>query len=265
MEQALFISKPDTAHYLTEDFTRLYYGQEFCERLLPDETQLKEVLSFAQEHRLEITFVTPYVTNRGLAHLERLFGLLSEKKPDIEVVFNDWGVLHLLRTSFPEAQPVLGRLLNKMKRGPRIMNIYEKMPQASQEYFRRSSLDVPEVGAFLLQHGINRVEFDNLLQGISFEGADSRIRKSLYLPFAFVSTTRFCLTANCDDPGYAERIGIFPCGRECQRYTFHLFNPVMTVPLIRKGNTIFFLNERIPESVARHEVDRIVVQPEIPV
>lgn len=265
MEQALFISKFSNSHYLSGDFTRIYFGQEFCERLLPAETQLASAISLADEKGLHFTLVTPYVTCRGLEHVERLLTLLAARQPDAEVVFNDWGVFHLVRNDFPQLTPVLGRLLNKMKRGPRIMNIFEKIPKESQDYFRTPGIDVPSTVEFLMSSGIGRVEFDNLLQGISLEGTDRRIRKSLYLPFAFISTTRFCLSANCDNPDYADRIGIFPCNRECQRYTFHLFNPVMTLPLIRKGNTIFFLNEAIPDAVAKQDVDRIVIQPEIPI
>ena len=85
-----------------------------------------------------------------------------------------------------------------------------------------------------------------------------------FLPFVFVSTTRFCLTAQCDNPDSIECVGVIPCGRECQKYTFNLFNPVMTVPLVRKGNTLFLVNQQIPDLVSQAQVDRVVVQPEIP-
>ncbi len=39
----------------------------------------------------------------------------------------------------------------------------------------------------------------------------------------------------------------------------------MTLPLVRKGNSLFFMNDAIPEIVASGQIDRIVVQPEIPV
>jgi len=264
VEQALFISKLSNAKYLIHDVTRLYFGQEFCERLLPDQHQLAEALRFAHERCLEFTLVTPYVTNQGLARVEQLLAVLSQERPDAELVVNDWGVLHLARAAYPHLRLVLGRLLNKVKRGPRIMNIFEKLPETAKDYFRGSNLAVPAYTDLIRKYNIYRVEYDNVLQGLSLDGTDPEIKKSLYLPFAFVSTTRFCLSANCDNPAYADRIGIFPCGRECQRYTFHLFNPVMTVPLIRKGNTIFFLNEHIPDVVSQQKIDRIVIEPEIP-
>ncbi|MCP4713772.1 MAG: hypothetical protein GY868_01540 [Deltaproteobacteria bacterium] len=265
MEQALYISRVDKITYYCSDFSRLYFGQEFCERLLPDEDDLQRMLDAAAQRGLAFTLVTPYVTNQGLEQVEKLLAVLERQRPDAEVVFNDWGVLGLLRDEYSTLTPVLGRLLNKMKRGPRIVNIIDKVPQPTRNYFQRSSCEVPSVVRYLKKNGIVRVEFDNLLQGLKLNDADDGIHKSLYLPYAFVSTTRFCLTANCDrDDSGRERVGIFSCGRECAKYTFELENPVMRVPLIRRGNTLFFCNEEIPDVVAQRQVDRIVIEPEIP-
>jgi len=264
MEQALFISKPAHLSYYTEEFSRLYFGNEFCERLLPAAEELRQALAFASQKHLRFSLVTPYATNRGLEQIERLIAEVSHHVADAEVVFNDWGVLHCVRQEYPGLMPVLGRLLNKSKRGPRIMNILEQTPPATQAYYQGSNLDVPAAVRFLKALGVSRVEFDNLLQGTQLAQTDQAIHKSLYMPFAYVSTTRFCLSANCDNPRLRERVGVVPCGRECQKYTFSLANPVMGLPLIRKGNAVFFVNEDIPDSVAQHLFDRIVIEPEIP-
>jgi hypothetical protein len=264
MEQALFISRVQNTKYFTKDFTRLYFGQEFCERIMPDKKILENVLSFVDKKRLDFTFVTPFVTNRGLKELEHLIAFLQQQRPESEIVFNDWGVFQFLQDECTGLVPVMGRLLNKMKRGPRIMNIFNQLPQETKDFYQGSNIDVSAVGKYLHEQGIHRVEFDNLLQGITLDTADIKIKKSLYMPFAFVSTTRFCMSAYCDKPEYLDYVGIFPCAHECQRYTFSLFNPVMNVPLIRKGNTIFYLNESIPDIVTKQQVDRIVIEPEIP-
>ena len=264
MEQVLYVSRPGNLKYFTNDFSRLYFGQEFCERLIPSIKELEEVLLFVEEKKLLFTFVTPYVTNKGLCRIEEIIGFIAEKKLEFEVVFNDWGVFQYLKEKWPMLTPVMGRLLNKMKRGPRIMNIFNKMSCDSKEYFQKSNLNVPAAVTFLKQHGIQRVEFDNLLQGINIDDADKEIHKSLYMPFAFVSTTRFCLSANCDSSVSSDYVGIFNCNRECRKYTFNINNPAMGLPLIRKGNTVFFLNENIPDIVLKGGVDRIVIQPEIP-
>ena len=263
MEQTLFISNPSGLKYLQEDFTRIYFGQEFCERLLPQNTDLEKIISFSSDKDVPLTLVTPYVTDKGLLKLEKLIELFAEKMPKAEIVFNDWGVFQFIEENFPELKPVLGRLLNKQKRGPRITNIIEQVPKETREYYMGASLDVSATAGFLKKKKIFRAEFDNLLQGLDMSGLDKKIKRSLYLPYLFISTTRFCLTANCDvgDTG----VGVMPCHHECQKYTFNLNNPVMKQPLIRKGNTIFAINDNIPETVPKGEVDRIVIQPEIPI
>lgn len=262
MEQALFISNSSGLKYFQNDFSRIYFGQEFCERLLPLKKDLETLISFTLEKNLPLTLVTPYVTDSGLARLEELLCFFSEKAPGSEVVFNDWGVYQFMKEQGMKVLPVLGRLLNKQKRGPRIINIIDQVPKETRDYYRGSSLDVPEISGYLRKKNILRVEFDNLIQGLDMSGVDEDIKKSLYLPYLFISTTRFCLTANCESG--ESGIGVMPCRRECQKYMFNLFNPVMKIPLIRKGNTLFAVNENIPDAVSTGAVDRIVVQPEIP-
>ena len=264
MEQAVFISKVEQLKYCDDNFTRLYFGIEFCERLLPTMQQLKKVLSVVKKGNLDFTFVTPYVTNKGLKLLEELLPAVAREVPQAEVVFNDWGVFHFLQEAQLPVTPVLGRLLTKLKRGPRIMNIIDQVPEETSRYCRTTSLTVPEIRSFLTGNNIFRIELDNLLQGINLDDTGADIHKSLYLPFACISTSRFCLTANCEDEAQKEYVGVFPCSKECRKYTFTLFNPVMTLPLVRKGNSIFFMNDAIPEVVTSRQIDRIVVQPEIP-
>jgi len=142
------------------------------------------------------------------------------------------------------------------------MIVIDKLPQTTVEYFQRSNLAVPTLDQFLNENRVRRVELDNVLQGIDF--APCNLGVSLYMPFVYVTTTRFCLVNSCDVPEKKEIIGIFPCGKECQKYTFYLTNPIMPVTLIRKGNTIFFSNEVLPDGLEDKGINRLVFQPEIP-
>lgn len=265
MERALFISKSKNVKYYLPEFTHLYFGNEFCERLLPSNQEIDTALSFALKKRMGFTLVTPYCTELGLKRLKALIKRISEEIPGSEVVINDWGVLRIINNSSYDLRPVLGRLLTKIKRGPRLMNMLDILPIEAIEYLKSSNLTVPLYSEFLQKNGINRVELDNPLQGFDFKRADKRIHLSLYIPFAFVTTTRFCLTASCDIPEEKGLIGVFPCKKECQKYTFYLENPVMPVMLIRKGNTIFLKNDKIPTGLKEKGVDRLVIQPEVPV
>lgn len=265
MERALFVSKSKNLKYHIPEFTRLYFGNEFCERLLPSNQEINTALAFAIKKGLRFTLVTPYCTERGLKRVKVLLKKISQEKPGSEVVINDWGVLRVLKNSSYDLIPVLGRLLTKIKRGPRLMNMLDVLPGEAIEYLKSSNLTVPLYAEFLKKNGIERVELDNPLQGFDFEQADKGIHLSLYIPFAFITTTRFCLTASCDIPEEKGLIGVFPCKKECQKYTFYLENPVMPVMLIRKGNTVFFKNDKIPAGLKEKGVDRIVIQPEVPV
>lgn len=258
MEYAVFISRNSHLKYCDQNFSRLYFGNEFCQNLLPTPKELESVLDFASS--LDFTLVTPYVTDEGLVKLESLFALAQRKRPDSEVVFNDWGVFNVLRQQYPSLTPVMGRLLNKMKRGPRLMTVLDRIPAESREYFRSSNLSVPLFRRFLRDNGVKRVEFDNVLQGLDLDLKGMEL--SLYMAFAYVTTSRFCLVNACDQPEKRELVGIFPCQRECRKYTFYLESKVMPVTMVRKGNTLFFKNEKYPEEMNR--VNRLVIQPEIP-
>ena len=262
MEQAIFISKVENLKYYGSRFSRLYFGNEFCEQLVPSLVDLRQVLDFVAQNSLDFTFVSPYVTNKGLRRLEILLQEIARRKPHSEVVFNDYGVLRTINSRYSELEPVMGRLLNKMKRGPRLMMVAEKLPASTIEYFRSSNLTVPILSDFLNKRGVRRVELDNVLQGFDF--SLDKLRASLYVPFAYIATTRLCLANSCDIPEREEMIGIFPCKQECQQYTFYLKSEIMPVTLIRKGNTTFLENEALPDAMEERGITRIVTQPEIP-
>lgn len=262
MEQAIFVSQVEDLKYCRSHYSRLYFGNEFCERLIPSAAELDQVLAFTEQQNLDLTFVSPYVTDKGLHRLEGLLEKLVEKRPGSEVVFNDYGVLRRLNSRYSRLKPVLGRLLNRMKRGPRLMMVIDRLPRSTVEYFRSSNLTVPTLGHFLDINRVGRVELDNVLQGVGF--TLDRLEGSLYIPYVYVSTTRLCLVNACDRPEREAMIGIFPCGKECRKYTFYLSNPIMPDMLIRKGNTIFLVNDAVDARLEEKRINRLVVQPVIP-
>ncbi len=263
-ERALYLTRADELERNADGFSRLYYGHEFCERLLPSVRDLAGAIDAAAAHDLAVTFVTPYVTEHGLQRLRVLFELLHAKAPGAEVVFNDWGTLRVLHRDFGGLRPVLGRLLTKMKRGPRLAALARAFNAATARYFRTCSLDVPLYRDFLRSKGVARAEFDNLLQGIELDLHQTGIRGSLYLPYGYIATTRLCLAASCDEHGMEDEIGILPCRRECQDYSFELRQHGSPAVQLRRGNTIFFENPRLPEDLEQKGIDRIVVEPGMP-
>ena len=96
---------------------RIHLGNEFCERLLPTPTELAQVQTLAEQLQLEISLVTPMLTDAGVNRLDKLLPKLDS---GCEVVVNDWGTLRRLRSDYPALVPVLGRMLNKMIKDPRL-------------------------------------------------------------------------------------------------------------------------------------------------
>jgi hypothetical protein len=267
MERALFIAKSKNLKYFSSHLTRLYFGNEFCQRLLPSKKDVDRVMEFVKEKKCEFTLVTPYVTNEGLQNWKGIIEQVAAIDPRCEVIFNDWGLFRILQDISPGLKPVLGRLMTKIKRGPRLMKVMEKLPPDALKHLQSTNLSVGPYRTFLLDRGITRAELDHPFQDMKLDGIGSSIHLSLYIPFVYVTTTRFCLSASCDKPEAKGMVGILPCKKECQKYTFTLDNPVMVTSLIRKGNTIFFKNDKIPtaDELRKKEIDRLVIQPEIPI
>lgn len=262
MEQAIFISKIDKLKCVSQVYTRLYFGNEFCQRLMPGVQEVRQAFDFVLERNMHLSFVTPYVTNQGIGALKPVLEEIFVKMSGIEIVVNDWGLLRFLRKEYAYPNLVLGRLLTKQKRGPRILNLKDMLSDDAFTHFQESNIDVPVLSDFLFDWGIKRVELDNLLQGLARE--NPQIKGSLYFPFAYVTTTRFCPTASCEKETRFLR-SIRPCDKQCRKYGFVLRHKNMPVELFLKGNTQFFSNDSLPGGLDKLNIDRLVFQPEVPI
>jgi hypothetical protein len=262
MEKAVFISKTEQLNYVNKNFSRLYFGTEFCERLIQQESQLGKVLSFAKKNDLDFTYVTPYATNLGLKIIEKNVLIISKELNNAEVVVNDWGVLKLI-CKYP-VKPVLGRLLSKQKRDARILNLIGKSPKLMIAHFKKSNLELPIYQDFLNKRGINRVEIDNVFQGTDLDFSSLGLKASIYYPYIYVTTTRRCLINSCDSISKRDIIGIYPCNKECQKYTIELKHTIMPKKIILKGNTQFLYNPELPARLEEKGINRTIFQPEIP-
>lgn len=261
MEEAIFVSRVENLKYVKSNYKRIYFGNEFCQWLIPSLDDLKAVIDFTLKNNLQFSFVSPYVTNNGLQTLMPILEYIKEQLSEAEIVINDWGVLRLARKELCLSHLVLGRLLTKQKRGPRILYLKDRVPKEMMQHFMASNVDVSILVDFLNDYGIKRVELDNLLQGMLRD--TSSLKASLYFPFVYVTTTRYCLTASCEN-GRKPLRSIPTCRKECQKYTFKLQHKNMPVDLFLKGNTQFFKNEALPEGLEQLKIDRLVYEPEPP-
>jgi len=289
VERAIFITKISQLKCVNDRYTRLYYGNEFCERLIPSGDDLKQVLSSAKKNNMDFSLVTPYVTNYGLKKLNPLFEILKDSKVSCEVIINDWGVLNLINSRYSNLTPVLGRLLTKQKRGPKLIKLLKrdakprlikdpknpkmrylvfqkKLPLDLGPYYKGSNASsVPIIHKFLNSQRIQRIELDNTGQGLFLELPKGKVLASVYLPYVYISTTFFCLSAGCDSKK-GRLLKIKPCKQQCQKYIFKLRHKTMPKVIYLKGNTQFYKNTRFQlKEWEKLGVDRIVYEPEVPV
>ena len=288
MEKAVFITKVNQLKYIDNRYSRLYFGNEFCERLIPSILSLEQILSYVKKKKLNFSLVTPYVTNYGLEKLGVLFEFLKAEKVNCEVIINDWGVLNLINREYLEFHPVLGRLLTKQKRGPGLERLLErktkswlvkdphnpkarfvvfqkKLPLGLDAYYKGSNTSsVPIIHNFLINRRIKRIELDNLSQGMILGLPKGKISASVYTPYVYITTTFFCPSAGCGQK--KSLLKIKPCKRQCQRYLFKLRHKTMPKVIFLKGNTQFYKNSKLSiKELEKSGVDRIVFEPEIPV
>lgn len=272
-EKALFIYRMKDVR---NNIARIYFGNEFCQNLIPTLDTLKRWYFFTRAKNKEFSFVTPFVTDLGLKKLKNLMAFLN-CQGKVEVVFNDWGVFTLIKDNFANLNPVLGRLLTKQRRDPRMLKIFsnkqkpreiispdkknktilfpKRVPSTLFEHYRGCVINVPIFQKYLLSQGINRAEIDNLVWQMKVK-VNKNIGLSIYLPYGYITTTRMCgeLTLTYD-----------ACKKECKRYFLQLENESLPVPFYGIGNTVFY-RSNLPsnEYLEKLGIDRIVYQPRLP-
>jgi len=251
MEHAIFINNLKDLKLIDKNkFKILYFGTEFCEKLIPKKEEINKIKEFCKKNNIKLILVTPYCTNFGLKEINKIIKILPKKT---EIIFNDWGVLRIIKKS--KHIPILGRLLIRIRRDP-----YINRENPNINLFRYSNLDNKDFQKFLLNNNITRVEIDNVKQGYSFN-LNNNIKTSLYYPFVYISSGRKCIFANCDNIDNKDIVKLNGCNFECKKYTALSEEPYK---IIWKGNTHFYINNKTPKSYSKWNIDRLVYIPKIP-
>lgn len=267
--------------YESPTFTRLYVGSEFCQYRLPKANDLVRAYHKAVKAGFSFTFVTPYVTQAGLGQVRQLLAVLHEEafknNDTIEIVVNDWGVLFEVNQKYSHFQPVVGRLLNKMIRDPRVAHLYDRedVPQKANAVLQTPAVSVPYFKRFLQTHHVNRIEFDNLIQNMGSPLGEEEFSSSLHIGFGVIASGRSCLVGTLHKPKEEKFKGEVKCKQQCRHYQVELVSTkeqLGTLPTrnIQKGNSVFYqqTEELLVKGIQwalEKNVNRIVVSPKIPV
>lgn len=259
MELALFLSEPGELRQLAQpidglQIDRLYFGNEFCERLLMLEAHLDTAIAAAQQHGCALTIVLPYLSPSPLERAKRLLARLAAAAPGTEVVCNDWGVLRHVALQ-AELQPVMGRCLNRTLCDPRLPeHVGGALPAGALAAFRGSAFTSAPFGRFADKYRVRRIELDQPPLGLDPSPMPEGLAASVHHPYAFVASGRICLFAAVhrhDHATVGERFTPGPCQYECRDYELTLSAPTALagrLPLLQRGNTVFVAHDP-PESI----------------
>ncbi|MEC1778064.1 hypothetical protein [Schinkia azotoformans] len=267
--------------YESPTFTRLYVGSEFCQYRLPKVHDLVRTYHKAVKSGFLFTFVTPYITQAGMVQLKQLLAVLHEEalknNDTIEIVVNDWGVLYEVNQNYSQFQPVVGRLLNKMIRDPRVAHLYDRedAPQKANAVLQTSAVSVSYFKRFLQTNQVKRIEFDNLIQNMGSPLGEEDFSSSLHIGFGVIASGRSCLVGTLHRPKEEKFKGEVKCKQQCRHYQVELVSKkerlgALPTRNIQKGNSVFYqqTEELLVKGIQwalEKNVNRLVVSPKIPV
>jgi hypothetical protein len=255
---------------------RVYFGNEFCELRTPGQREFEESCEAVLEAGFPMTFVTPPLTDQGMRRFRERLTELQRWSPESEVVVNDWGALWLMNEEFQSLTPVLGRLMSKLLRDPRVTPRCGD-PGVSPEALgalQKCSLNISAYRSLLISYGIGRIELDNVYQGVDMDFGAMGLRPSIYLPHGYVTTGRICLPANAHLPRDRKfGAGNGPCPLPCLRVEIGLADRNAKADggvhtYTQRGNTVFYRQSEqlVSQGLtwAAQQGARLVYQPEIP-
>ena len=126
---------------------------------------------------------------------------------------------------------VLGRLMDKMMRDPRTAPYYNVTgaPPHALAALRGHPLSGAEFRRLLNEHGVTRIELDQLHQGIDFDSSLNGIPITLHLPYGFVASGRICASGSYALPASEKFMVGGSCDHECQEFCVRLGNEARVV------------------------------------
>ena len=174
---------------------------------------------------------------------------------NVEIVVNDWAVVEMLHGKTSRLCPVLGTLLNKRKKDPRM-----KYKSGDTSLFQQNSLNVEFYRDFLAEEfHIHRYEWESCGYPQEFPPG----KNSLHLPFYQTNTSQYCpLYALCTTGDRGTQQLAEHCPKFCEKYA--LLYPEH-LHMMGRYNSLFGVDKTFPEipemwkNIKGTKPDRIVV------
>lgn len=250
--------------FFDKEISHVYIGNDFCVNLFPNEEMLIKLINQAYEEKLGITISYPPLVQQRLEQTKAMIKILEkfceEKQTSIELVINDWGMVQLLKEEEIECfKLVLGRLLNKRKKDPRMKNRmgYEKY----KNEFGRNNLCSEPFGKIMDKCLIKRCEFE----ANQFFNEIPDGNHTLHFPFYQTNTASNCLIyANCKNKSVIQQEYPEHCPHYCSEFYFSF---PKHLDVIGKNNSLFvfdkniFLEQKIIDRYVERGINRFAYTP----
>lgn len=228
---------------LPKNVTRVYFGNEFCDRMIPQCADVQILLHECTARGLDFTLQTPFLTTEYFNAYRALVCEIFQQSCSVEFVVNDWGLLHeMARMKIINNQNVsvsIGKLLGRQKTDPLTSNLDGKIPEKAYMHF----CSIPSASSFTIRmlqtYSVQRMEIENVPHPIVLPEEYSKISFSLHYPFVSVATTRLCPAAMKDRKQDDLRLHL--CNRECVRSTIGIDESISYKRTFYfRGNTLFY-------------------------
>ena len=265
------------------DFSRLYFGQEFCQNLIPSPDELEQAYYISKQFGWDFTYVTNgYLTEEGHDKIRANIEKMKEIRANLEVVVNDWGTLNIIHNEYPQlmGHMVLGRILNKQTR----LNLFSHAGQMPPVHM--SSIDTPEKDIRLAQlnafrdislsnpdylrevknWGFTHVDLDMTPQAVTRPEDGWGLFLGFYFPWNFIAAARNCPTAGVLDPQRTFVMTDKPCGRLCQQFNCSKHMLQFEQAVMQRGTTLFCSSEDFIDEYFSGKIpyERLIYEPYIP-
>ncbi len=253
MEKGLYLTDYNMLQNNLTEFNYIYYGNEFCMSRYICFDGLCKVIEYCKKYKKTVCLLTPYIPDHYMEYMVNLLDRLLQYDVKIELIINDYGLMYLIYEKYKN-QFILtcGRLLNRKKKSPNMMNYFKKFNQDSQIAMQTNAINNGYSFDILKQFGIVNVQYDNAIQG-NYISSENKFNKHLLYPYVYISTSRRCIGTSINGDSYFFNS---LCDKSCDLYTYTLYNADVKQEIILNGNTIQYINDDIPENL--HQFSRII-------
>ena len=237
MEKAVYFKDINALEAVNMDeIDRFYFGEEFCERLLPGNKELREVINKARKSNKSISLLIPPLFETGLKKAKSLINLLDSSS---EIIVNDYGALNLVANEFNNPI-VIGRVMGRNI--IQALNIFNNNEVLVREYIR------------LLGDGIKGIDVDyfnaNTINPVLTKILDISFYRG---PFFWTMTRRCAFNKN------AVSLNKFiACKKECLKTKAIIKNTAVNKKFLLEGNKIIDIEKTVRKNINYGLFKRIV-------